>query len=86
MKLIVCIFEQLFGLKINFHTSEILCLEGLRIKRNSISKSSVANLVLLPLNTWLSQSITENTECNLVDNRFEQKLGCWQSKLPLVGN
>jgi hypothetical protein len=25
MKLIICIFEQLSGLKINFHKSEILC-------------------------------------------------------------
>jgi hypothetical protein len=25
MKLILCIFEQLLGLKINFHKSEIFC-------------------------------------------------------------
>jgi hypothetical protein len=31
MKLILCIFKKLSGLKINFHKSEIFCLEKQRI-------------------------------------------------------
>jgi hypothetical protein len=34
IKLILCLFEQIYGLKINFHKSEIFCLGAvIRLKR-----------------------------------------------------
>jgi hypothetical protein len=38
MKLILCIFEQLSGLKINFHNSEIFVLEKLKSVRRTTKK------------------------------------------------
>jgi hypothetical protein len=44
MKLIFCIFEQLSGLNINFHKSEIFCLEKLNKYKISIGISLVVRL------------------------------------------
>jgi hypothetical protein len=38
MELILCIFEQLSGLKINFHNSEIFVLEKLKSVRRTTKK------------------------------------------------
>jgi hypothetical protein len=57
MKLILCIFEQLSGLKINFHKSEIFCFGKAKEEENYYKKIMVARVVLYLLDTWVSLSI-----------------------------
>jgi hypothetical protein len=38
LKLLLCTFEQLFGLKINFHKSEIFCFGEARNSENIYSQ------------------------------------------------
>ena len=50
MKLILCIFEQLWGVKINFHKSEFRFVLGRPRKwKNNTNRSSDVNLVLFHL-------------------------------------
>jgi Uma2 family endonuclease len=46
MKLVLCIFEQLSGLKINFHKIEIFALGMPMKKRDNINNFLGVNLVL----------------------------------------
>jgi hypothetical protein len=88
MKPILCIFEQLSRIKYIFTRVKFSVFECLRIK-NSISKYLVAKLVSLPF-WYLGNPIHYirflNKEYNSVENRFEWKLGCWQSKLLSCGD
>jgi hypothetical protein len=45
LKVILCIFEQMSGLKINFHKSDIYCLGGFQIGKKTLKESLIANLV-----------------------------------------
>jgi hypothetical protein len=49
MKLILCIFEELSGLKINFHKSEIFSLEMQRFRLSNIRIFLGVRPVLYPL-------------------------------------
>jgi hypothetical protein len=60
MKLILCIFEQLSGLKINFNMSEIFCLVEQRILNNNICKFLDVRQELYHLNILEFSSITES--------------------------
>jgi hypothetical protein len=62
MKPILCIFEQLSSLKINFHNRDIFILERRKRWRISISNSLVVWLVLYLLDSWVSIFITTNYE------------------------
>jgi hypothetical protein len=46
MKLILCIFEHISGLKINFHKSKIFCLAKAKEEENNTSKFLDLRLVL----------------------------------------
>lgn len=61
MKLILCLFEQLSGLKINFHKSEIFGLEKPK-RRISISSSLVVILAPSASVPWDSDALSEAPE------------------------
>ena len=43
MKLVLCLFEQLFGLKINFNKSELFCLDAPKKNMIIINSCSAVN-------------------------------------------
>jgi hypothetical protein len=62
MKLILCMFEQLSGLKINFHKSDFFV--SVRLKRLNMNTWSflVARQEFYLLGIWVYQSTIENLE------------------------
>ena len=65
MKLILCLFEQLSGLKINFHKSELVCLvEPKKTKTNIDSYSGVRSahypLLIFVYPFIIKSSLTKN--------------------------
>jgi hypothetical protein len=55
LKLLLCAFEQLLGLKINYHKSEIFCFGGLRRHRRNTQVFLDVKLVHNHLNTLVFQ-------------------------------
>jgi hypothetical protein len=45
LKTILCLFEQMSGLKINFHKSDIYYLGGPQIEKKILKEYSLVNLV-----------------------------------------
>jgi hypothetical protein len=84
MKLIMCIFEQLSGLKINFHKSEIFCFgkaKDLESQYKQIFGCEAGSLPFRYLGIPILYRRLLNKEWNPVENFFEKKLSCWQGKL-----
>jgi hypothetical protein len=84
MKLILCIFEQLSGLKINFHKSEIFCFGKAKDVENQYKQILGCEAGSLPfryLGIPVHYRELLNREWNPIENRFERKLDCWQEKL-----
>lgn len=48
MKFLLCIFEQVSGLKINFHKSEMYCLGEAMDKKDAYSEIFTCNVGKLP--------------------------------------
>jgi hypothetical protein len=89
MKLILCIFEQLSCLKINFHKSEIFCFgkaKEMETQYKHIFRCEAGDLPFRYLGVPIHHRRLLNKEWNPVENRFEKKLGCWQSKLLSYGD
>jgi hypothetical protein len=89
MKLILCIFEQLSGLKINFHKSEIFCFGKAKDEENQYKQIFGCEAGSLPfryLGIPIHYRKLLNKEWNPVETRFERKLGCWQGKLLSYGD
>jgi hypothetical protein len=73
LKLLLCAFEQLSGLKINFHKSEVFCY-GAAGKMESFYTS------LRYLGIPMHHRQLLNSEWSKVKERFQQKLSCWKAK------
>jgi hypothetical protein len=77
MKLILCIFEQLSGLKINFHKSEILCFGKAKDVEDQYRNIFGCESGTLPFK-YLGKPIhfcrLKNGEWKPVEDRFERKL------------
>jgi hypothetical protein len=89
MKLILCIFEQLSGLKINFHKSEIFCFGKAKDHEDQYKQIFGCEAGSLPfryLGIPIHYRKLRNKEWNPVETRFERKLGCWQGKLLSYGD
>jgi hypothetical protein len=79
MKLILCIFEQLTGLKINFHKSEIFCFrkaKDMEQQYKQIFGCESGSLPFRYLGIPIHYRKLRNAEWNLVESRFVAKLGC----------
>ena len=84
MKLILCIFKQLSGLKINFHKSEIFCFGAAKEVENQYKQIFGCESGSLPfkyLGVPIHYRNLQNSEWNLVESRFEGKLGCWKGNM-----
>ena len=89
MKLILCMFEQLSGLKINFHKSDIFCFGKAKDEVSQYKQIFGCEAGELPfryLGIPIHYRKLLNKEWNPVESRFEKKLGCWQGKLLSYGD
>jgi hypothetical protein len=89
MKLVLCIFEQLSGLKINFHKSEIYCFRTAKEVENQYRELFGCNAGTLPfkhLGIPIPFRKLKNGEWKLVEDRFEVKLSSWIGKLLSYGD
>ena len=88
LKLLLCAFEELSGLKINFHKSEVFCLGD--------AKGEVAAYVQLfgckegtfpfkYLGIPMSYGRIANKDWNQIEERFQKRLSSWKGKLLSVG-
>ncbi|XP_073358207.1 uncharacterized protein [Aegilops tauschii subsp. strangulata] len=88
MKLVLCLFEQLSGLKINFHKSELFCFGRAKEEQEAYRQLFGCELGALPF-TYLGIPIHHrkltNREWKCIEDRFEKKLSCWKGKLLSYG-
>jgi hypothetical protein len=73
MKLILCIFEQLSGLKINFHNNEIFCFGEAKDMEHRYKHIFGCEFGALPfkyLGVPIHHMTLRNTECNPIEYRF----------------
>jgi len=88
MKLVLCLFEQLSGLKINFNKSELFCFGRAKEEQETYKQLFGCELGSLPfmyLGILIHQRKLTNKEWKCIEDRFEKKLSCWKGKLMSYG-
>jgi hypothetical protein len=89
MKLILSFFEQLSGLKINYHKSEIFCFGDAKDEQDEYKNLFGCEEGSFPLK-YLGISIhfrkLRNGEWKPIEDRFERKLANWLGKLLSYGD
>ena len=55
MKLVLCLFKQLSGLKINFHKSKVFCFGRAKDEQEAYKQLLGCELGSLPLRIWVYQ-------------------------------
>ena len=89
MKLILALFEQLSGLKINFHKSELYCFGKAKDDQEAYCAIFGCEIGTLPfkyLGIPIHYRRLLNREWKPVEDRFEKKLGSWASKMLSYGD
>lgn len=88
MKKILCIFEQISGLKINFNKSEVICLGEATKNKEEYSKIFTCNIGNLPikyLGIPINQKRIMNKDWKQTEEKMEKRVGCWQGNLQSIG-
>jgi exonuclease III len=83
LKLLLCAFEQLSGLKINFHKSEIFCYGAAKEVEPFYTSLFGCNSGTYPfryLGIPMHHRQLLNSDWRKVEERFEKKLSCWKAK------
>jgi hypothetical protein len=89
MKLILYLFEQLSGLKINFHKSEIYCFgraKEIEEDYRELFGCETGSFPLKYLGIPIHYRKLRNGEWKPVEDRFENKLSNWMGKLLSYGD
>jgi hypothetical protein len=89
MKLILCLFEQLSGLKINFHKCELFCFGKAKEEENNyrhIFGYEFGSLTFKYLGIPIHYRRLLNKEWKPIEDRFERKLASWLGKLLSYGD
>ena len=79
MKLLLCAFEQLFGLKINFHKSKIFCYghaKEMEDEYTTLFGCNAGEYSFRYLGIPMYHRQLLNSEWHKVEERFEKKLSC----------
>ena len=88
MKLVLCLFEQLSGLKINFHKSELFCFGEAQDEAHLYAELFGCGLSQFSI-TYLGISIhyrrLTNAEWKHVEERLQKRLSSWKGKLLSLG-
>ena len=88
MKLLLTMFEQLSGLKINFHKSELFCFgeaKGVQQEYMNIFGCNVGDAPFTYLEIPLHYKRISNKDWKVIEDRFERNLSTWKSKLLSYG-
>jgi hypothetical protein len=88
MKLILTTFEQLSGLKINFHKSEIFCFGKAKDQEEFYSQLFGCEIGKYPfryLGLPMNTRKLSNKDWQLIENRIKKKLSGWKGQLISVG-
>ena len=89
MKLILAFFEQLSGLKINFHKSELYCFGKAKDSQEDYRQIFGCEIGALPfryLGIPIHYRKLLNKEWKTVEDRFEKKLASWVAKMLSYGD
>ncbi|WVZ50186.1 hypothetical protein U9M48_001463, partial [Paspalum notatum var. saurae] len=84
MKMILCMFEELSGLKINFHKSEIFCFGQAKECESLYSNlfgCKVGEYPFRYLGVPLHFRKLNNKDWKLIEDRIEKKLSNWKGKM-----
>jgi hypothetical protein len=87
LKFILCIFEQISGLKINFHKSKIICLGNSVVREHLYADIFTCPPSGLPMK-YLGVPIDNKKLKSLwtpIVEKIESKLGSWQGRLLSLG-
>jgi hypothetical protein len=88
MKLLLCAFEQLSRLNINFHKSELFCYGAAKANQDEYAQIFGCDLSSFPfryLGIPMYHRKLMNKDWKDVEERFQKKLNCWKSKMLSVG-
>jgi hypothetical protein len=85
MKLLLCAFEQLSGLKINFHKSEISTTVRLGKEFSQIFGCDKGTLPFRYLGIPMHHRNHRNSYWKLEEERFQNKLSVWNGNMLSVG-
>ena len=88
MKLVLCLFEQLSGLKINFNKSELFCFGRSKEEQDDYRNLFSCEMGSLPfsyLGIPIHHRRLTNKEWKCIEDQFEKKLSCWKGKLMSYG-
>jgi hypothetical protein len=88
MKILLCDFEQLLGLKINFHKSEMFCYGDAKNCSDQYSHIFGCGMGQYPfryLGIPMNHKKLSNRDWKAVEERFQKKLSCWKGKLLSYG-
>jgi hypothetical protein len=88
MKSLLCAFEQLSGLKINFYKSELFCYGAAKANQNEFEQifgCNVGSFLLRYLGIPMHRRKLMNKDWKHVEERFQKRLSGWRSKMLSVG-
>jgi hypothetical protein len=88
LKFLLCIFEQMFGLTINYDKSEMFCFGDAVAKKDQYSLIFSCASGILPmkyLGIPVDQIRLQNKSWGKAEESMEGKLSCWQGKLMPIG-
>jgi hypothetical protein len=88
LKVILCLFEQILGLKIKFHKSDIYCLEEASEREGDFERIFTCKSGLLPvkyLGVPINKKRLRNYDWDSTEGKMRSKLGPWQGKMLVMG-
>jgi hypothetical protein len=80
LKIIICLFEQMSGLKINFHKSDIYCLGEPSDREGDFERIFTCKSGLLPmkyLGVPINKKRLKNSDWDSTEGKMRNKLGPW---------
>jgi hypothetical protein len=84
----LCLFEQLSGLKINFHKSEVCCFGEAKELENDFATIFPCKIGTLPsryMGIPIHCKRLRNSDWKVVEDKMESKLHTWQGNLLSYG-
>ncbi|WVZ81051.1 LOW QUALITY PROTEIN: hypothetical protein U9M48_028478 [Paspalum notatum var. saurae] len=88
LKIILCAFEKLSGLKINFHKSELFCYGEAKSHFEQYSQIFGCSMGCFPfryLGIPMNHKRLLNKDWKVIEDRFQKKLSSWKGKLLSYG-
>jgi len=84
MKLLLCAFEQLSGLKINFHKSELFCYGAAKVNQIDYAQifgCDLGSFLFRYLGIPMHHRKLMNKDRKHVEERFQKRLNYWRTKM-----